>query len=119
MKRQINSRVRGMDALAVRLVEASVTTSYARNAAEGTYACTVKKDGVNAGHYYILLDKVPARQPVVVATAFHASAQLHVSQATYSAGEIQLRVWDEDGVAAAPTQLNVLILMSDLASQSP
>lgn len=119
MKRQIQSRVRGIDMLGVRLAEASVTTSYARNAAEGTYATTVKKDGVNAGHYYILLDKVPAREPVVVANAFHASAKLFAVVTAYSAGEIQIRCFADDGTATAPTKLEVLILASDLASQSP
>lgn len=118
MKRPVMTRNRMIDILPIRLLEASMTTSYARNASEGQYLCTVKKDGVNAGHYYITLDEVPGRAPTVLANAFHASAKLFTVVTSYASGVIQIRCYADDGTATAPTQLHVLVCSSDLSTEA-
>lgn len=118
MKRQVMTRNRMIDILPIRLLEANMTTSYARNASDGKYLCTVKKDAVNAGHYYITLDDVPGRTPVVVPTAYHASAKLFAVVTDYTNGVIQIRCYSDAGTATAPTQLHVIVCSSDLSTEA-
>lgn len=117
MKRTLMTKTRRLDMTPIRLADASLTTSYAQNASEGKYICTAKKDASNAGHYYITLNEVPARTPVVIATALHATLKLYAVLTSYSAGVIQIRCYDEAGTATIATGLHVIVATSDLATE--
>lgn len=117
MRRIVLTRNRHLEMIPIRLADASLTTSYAQNASEGKYICTVKKDAINAGHYYITLNDIPARTPVIIATAFHATLKLYAVLTSYSAGVIQIRCYDEAGTATIATGLNVILSASDLATE--
>lgn len=102
-----------------RLVAASVPTGTAAQTAtgctQGTYQCTVLKNGT--GDFTVNFNQPFARTPCSVASPLHASSKLFATKVSESASAVRFAVFSDAGTATDPTSLEILVIGSDAADQ--
>ncbi len=102
-----------------RLVVASVPTGTAAQTAtgcpEGTFRCTVLKNGT--GDYTINFNNTFVRTPGVWAEALHASSKLFTVLKTRTTSAVNILVYSDAGTATDATEVDVFVRGHDTDDQ--
>ncbi len=111
MKFDYQSSQRGPRLEVFKLVCASVPTGTAAQTAtgctEGTYQCTVLKNGT--GDYTVNFNNTFSRSPVASPTPMHATSKLFATIVSTSTSATRVIVHTDGGTATDPTELHIFV----------